>query len=301
MSQSTAKLYYEEVAKGNREDLSDIITNISPTDTPFYSGFGKVKAKSVTHDWLTDSLASAAENKHIEGADYSFSKPGARTRLSNYTQIFVTDVEVSDTQRAVDTAGIEDEFAYQMAKAMKEHARDIEYMLVNGTGNSGASGTARELKGVLTWISTNVETGTGTGTEYLTETMFNNLLQSVWEDGGLQSGGTVYANGYQKRKISGFTGGATKNVDSEDKSLTNAVDVYDSDFGRMVVKRHRYMTSTVVAVLDNDFWKVATLRPTQKIDIAKVGSATRAVIETELTLESREEKSSGKITGLKTS
>ena len=301
MSQSTAKLYYEEVAKGNREDLSDIITNITPTETPFYSTFGKVKAKSVTHDWLTDSLANAAENKHIEGADYSFAKPGVRTRLSNYTQIFVTDVEVSDTQRAVDTAGMEDEFAYQMAKSMKEHARDIEYMLVNGTGNSGASGTARELKGVLAWITTNVETGTGTGNEYLTETMFNNLLQSVWEDGGLQSGGTVYANGYQKRKISSFTGGSTKNVNSDDKSLTNAVDVYDSDFGRMVVKRHRYMTSSVVGVLDNDFWKVATLRPTQKIDIAKVGSATRAVIETELTLESREEKSSGKITGLKTS
>lgn len=299
MAQSTSKLFYDERAIGNKEDLSEEITMITPTDTPFLSRFGKVKAKSVVHDWLTDTLADAAESKHIEGADYSFSKPASRTRLSNYTQIVVTPVEVSDTQRSVDTAGIEDEFAYQLNKKMKEHARNIEYSLVNGTGNSGASGAAREVKGVLSWITANVGTGTGTGAEYLTETMFNNLLQEIWEQGGEPD--EAYANGFQKRKISDFTGGATKNVDAEDKRLTRGVDIYESDFGVIKIIPHRYMTSTVVAVLQSNLWKYAALRPTKKVDVAKVGSGTRAVVETEFTLEARNEAGSGKITGLKTS
>lgn len=297
MAQSTAKLTYDAI--GNREDLMDTITNISPVDTPFLSRFGKVKAKATNHEWLTDSLATAAENKAIEGGDYSFSKPASRTRLGNYTQIHVTPVEVSDTQRSVDSAGLEDEFAYQMLKKMKEHARDIEYGLVNGTGNAGTSGAAREMKGVLAWLATNVATGTGTGSEDLTEDMFNGLLQDIWTQGGMPD--YAYANGFQKRAISGFTGGNTRNVNADEKEVIRGVDVYDSDFGRIKIIPHRFMTASVVAVLQNDLWKVATLRPTQKVEVAKVGSATRAVVETEVTLESRQEAGSGKITGLKTS
>lgn len=297
MAQSTAKLTYDAI--GNREDLADVIFNISPTETPFLSRFGKVKAQATYHEWLTDSLATAAENKNIEGGDYSFTKPASRTRLGNYTQIHVTPVEVSDTQRSVDSAGLEDEFAYQMAKKMKEHARDIEYSLVNGTGNSGTSGAGREMKGVLAWLTTNVETGTGTGNESLTEAMFNDLLQAIWTQGGMPD--YAYANGYQKRQISSFTGGNTRNVGASEKEVIAGVDIYDSDFGRIKVIPHRFMTASVVAVLQNDLWKVASLRPTKKVDVAKVGSATRAVIETELTLEAREEAGSGKATQLATS
>jgi len=124
MSQSTAMLTYNAV--GNREDLIDVITNISPEDTPMFSSFGKTKARDTYHEWLEDSLATATSNTNIESADYSFSARDPRTREGNYTQIFVTPVEVSDTQRAVNAAGIKDEYAYQMAKALKEHARDIE-------------------------------------------------------------------------------------------------------------------------------------------------------------------------------
>lgn len=270
--------------------------NISPVDTPFYSRFGKVKANATTHEWLTDSLASYADSAAIEGADYSFSKVASRTRLQNWTQTVVTAVEVSDTQRSVDTAGIEDEFAYQMAKKMKEHARTMEAALVSGTGNSGASGTARTLKGVLAWLTTTVTTGTGTGTETLTEAMFNSTLQSVWSNGGMPD--TAYANGYQKRMISSFTAGNTRNIGSSEKEVVVGVDVYDSDFGRIKIVPHRALPVSVVAILQNDLFKVATLRATKKTDVAKIGSATRAVIETEFTLVSHNEAGSGQITGL---
>jgi len=294
MAQSTAKLTYDAV--GNREDLTDIITNISPVETPFFSRFGKTKASGVYHEWQTDALANAADNANIEGADYTFSKPASRTRTGGYVQYFRTAVEVSDLQRMVDTAGLEDEFAYQMAKKMKEHARDIELALVTGTGNSGASGTARRLKGVLAWISTTNTTGTGTGTQALSEAMFNDTLEDIWDQGGIPD--FAYANGSQKRKISDFTGGTTKNLNAEEKVIYQGVDVYDSDFGRIKIVPHRHMTSSVVAILQNDLWKVATVSGTRKTDVAKIGASTRAVIETYLTLESRNEKGSGKITQL---
>lgn len=298
MSQSTAETTYQAI--GNREDLLDVVINISPMDTLFLNKFGKTKATGRYHEHVVDSLATAADNAAIEGADYSFARGAARTRIGNYTQIFVTTAEVSDSQREVETAGIKDEMSYQLAKKMKEHARDIEIALVTGTGNSGATGTARRLKGVLAWMTTNVVTGTGTGSEALTEAMFNELLQSIWDDGGMP--GDAYANGYQKRQISTFTGSTTKftNVTSQ-KEIINGVDVYDSDFGRIKIHPHRYMTTSVVAVLQNDLWKVAVLRPTKKVDVAKIGSATRAAIETELTLESRQEAGSGQITQLSTS
>ncbi len=297
MTNATAKLTYDAV--GNREDLSDVLTNISPTETPMLSRFGKVKAKNTYHEWLTDSLATATANAAIEGYDYSFSKVSSRTRTGAYTQIFQTPVEVSDSQRAVDTAALEDEFAYQMAKKMKEHARDIEYALINGTGNSGASGTARTLKGVLAWITTNVETGTGTGSEALTATMLDDALQSAWDQGGTPD--TAYANGWQKRKISGLTTSNTRNINADMKEVVIGIDVYESDFGRIKIVPDRFMTTTVVALLQNDLWKIAEFRPTKKVDVAKIGSATRAVIESELTLESRNEAGSAQITGLSTS
>ena len=298
MSQSTAETTYQAI--GNKEDLLDVVINISPMDTLFLNKFGKTKASGRYHEHVVDSLATAADNAAIEGADYSFARGAARSRIGNYTQIFITTAEVSDSQREVETAGIKDEMSYQLAKKMKEHARDIEIALVTGTGNSGATGAARRLKGVLSWMTTNNVTGTGTGSEALTETMFNELLQSIWDDGGMP--GDAYANGYQKRQISNFTGSTTKftNVTSQ-KEVISGVDVYDSDFGRIKIHPHRYMTTNVVAVLQNDLWKVAVLRPTKKVDVAKIGSATRAAIETELTLESRQEAGSGQITQLSTS
>ena len=296
MAYQSAKLTYHEAGKGNRETLMDVLVNISPTETPMFSTFGKVKAEGTTHQTLTDTLANAAVNAHIEGGDYSFTTPAARSRVSNYTQIFVTGVEVSDTQRVVSKAAVEDEFIYQMTKKMKEHARDIEKALVEGTGNAGTSATARELKGVLAWITTTNITGTGTGLEPLTESMFNDCLQAIWDQGG--SPDTAWVNGSQKRKISAFTDSATKFVDADAKKLTATVGVYDSDFGRIKIVLDRFMPPSVVAITQTDLWKVAVLRPTRKVDVAKIASSTRAVIETELTLEARNEAGSGKITEL---
>jgi len=298
MAQTSALKTYEAI--GNREDLTDIVSVITRHETPLYSSLQKVSAKSVLHEWQTDTLSTGSSNAAIEGADFSFSIPDVRTRLTNYSQIFTKSLEVSETQRAVSVAGLDDEFAYQMEKRMKEIATDIEEQLITGTGNSGASGTARELKGILSWITTNVETGTGTGSEALTEDMYNDLLQTIWSAGGRPD--YTYVNGFQKRKISSFATSNQRYLEvSEDAKLINKVAIYESDFGMQRIELDPFMTTSVVAALQRDLWAVAQLRPLKVVDVATVGDAKRGALVAELTLESRNEAGSGQITGLSTS
>jgi hypothetical protein len=288
---------YEAV--GLREDLTDVITNISPTDTPMLSRFGRTPVMARYHEWQTDSLASAAANTVVEGNDPDAPALTPTVRTGNYTQIARKVWRVTDTMEAVDKAGRNSEYSYQMAKKMKELARDIEYALVNGTGNSGASGTAREVKGVLSFIATNVETGTGTGSEALTESMYNDLLQTIYDAGGNPD--VTYANGWQKRKISAFSTPSTRNINAGDKKLVASVDVYESDFGLQTIILDRYMTTSVVAALEEDKWKVGFLRPVAHKRLPDNGGGPKGMVETEFTLESRNEAASGKITGLSTS
>lgn len=277
----------------------DVVTNISPTDTPMFSSFRQVPAHGRYVEWTTDTLADAAANKQIEGLDYTFSRVGVKTRTGGYTQIFHKLIEISGTQEVVDKTGQESEMAYQTQKKLKEMARDVEYALINETGNSGASGTARALTGVLKWISTTITTGSGTGTQALTETLYNDTLQSIYAQGGNPD--TTYANSFQKRQISAFTGGSTKNVNAGDKKLIASVDVYESDFGLQTIKLDRYMTTSIIALLQNDMWEIAVLRPIKVQDVAKIGDAERKAIVGELTLVSRNEAASGQITELTTS
>lgn len=286
-------------AAGLREDLIDLITNISPTETPMLTRFGKVRASGKYHEWQTDALAAAAKNAVVEGADATAPSLTATSRTGNYCQISREVWAVTDTMEAVKKAGRGSEYAYQMAKKMKELARDMEYDIVNGTGNSGASGTARELKGVLSWITTTNTTGTGTGSEALTESMYNDTLQAIYEQGGNPD--VTYANGFNKRKISAFSTPSTRNINVEDKRLIATVDVYESDFGLQQIILDRYMAADTVVPMEEDKFKVAFLRPVKYKELPDNGGGPKGQWEVEYTIESLNEKASGKITQLSTS
>lgn len=298
MAQATAFKTYDAV--GDREDLTNVVATITLHQTPLFSGLEKVKAKGTYHEWQKDTLATGGDNAQIEGSDFTFALASARTRVGNYTQIFEKTAEVSSTQRAVDVAGVDDELAYQVEKRMKEIATDVEKTLITGTGNSGASGTARRLKGFLSFITTNVETGTGTAAHYLSETLYNNLLQTIWSAGGVPD--TTYANGFQKRQISSFSTPNTRFVSMNDsETLKNTVSAYDSDFGRQTIYLEPFMDTDKTLVIQKDMWKIAVLDPIHKEDVARIGKATRVAMFGELTLEARNEASSGKDTNLLTS
>jgi hypothetical protein len=126
---------------GIREDLEDVIYSISPTETPFMTNIAKGTADQVKHEWQKDSLAAAALNSQVEGDDVgTFDSRAATTRVQNYCQISRKTVVVSGTNSAVNSAGRNDELAYQLAKMGKELKRDMEKVLTNNQAASAGTG-----------------------------------------------------------------------------------------------------------------------------------------------------------------
>lgn len=271
------------IGKFNREDLSDLIVNISPTETPFISNIGRTTANAVLHEWMNDSLASATSNAQIEGDETSFATASSGTRLNNYTQILSKSVIVSGTQDAVRKAGKGTEIAYQVAKLTKEIARDLEYAALQNTQSTAGDGTtARTFKGVAGWVTSNV-TDLGTGTVTITQANVNVAAQAAWTDGGKPD--MIICGGFIKRQISSWTTGVVKNLDARDKRLVFAVDVYETDFGVMKVMPDHFADTADTWLIQTDLWKLAYLRPLKVEDRAKTGDATKKWLGCEVTLQ----------------
>jgi hypothetical protein len=286
-------------AVGNREGLLDVLTVIAPTETWLLSNLGKEKVDFTYAEWMTQALPAAATNAAIEGAAWSAGTITARVRTGAYCQILRKCYTISRTQEQVAKAAVASEMAEQKKLALKNLAEDIEYELLNATGNSGASGTARALKGIRAWISTNNTTGTGTGLEALTESMFNDVLQAVKAQGGSPT--DVLVGAAQKRVISAFVGKSTyaTTIPAMEKTVVNVVDVYYGDFGKQRIHYHSLATASEVLALQTDMWKIGVLQDmTVKEVLQGACDGTSFGIVTELTLMSLNEAYSGKITQL---
>ena len=298
--------YTSSSAKGLREDLTDFIWNISPTQTPFISNIGKAKASGTYHEWQTDSLAPVAVNTQIEGDNIStFTAAAPTSRLGNFTQISYKTLSISGTLDAVNKAGRKSETAYQLTKRGKELKRDMEFNLLLNTAKS--NGSPRVAAGAEAWYHTNTNLGTGatagsgdgvtarvTGTQRaLTEAMFKSVLQGIY-NASAECPDIVLANAEQKQVISGFNGGRTVFIDNtKNKTLNATFDVYESDFGSMKIIPTPTFYTNGVHLLNTDYWAVAELRPFQTITLAQTGDAQNRLLLSEYTLESRNEASSG--------
>ncbi|MBD8663129.1 DUF5309 family protein [Rhizobium sp. CFBP 8752] len=295
-----------------REDLGDIISMISPEETPFTSAIGKSKATQKTHEWLRDELAAVnKDNAAAEGADAADSTLITPTRLSNQTQIFTKTVAVSNTFEATNTAGGKSEIAKQIMKAGKELKRDQEAAFLSA--NPSVATGARKLGGAEAWIKTNALHGTGGATagfsngvvgavtagtaRAFTEAMLITSLQNAYIAGGNVT--TIMASPLIKAKIGAFTGGSVKQAIADGKKTLNVgVDIYNGDFGRQDVVASRFMSTSTVIAFDEDLWKVAVLRGVTKNELAKTGDATKYQLVTEVTLESLNESGNAKIADL---
>ena len=293
-------VYQTYDAKTNHEDLTDVLTKIGDMTTPVYSKLRKVAAKNTIHEWSTYEHDTAADNAQVEGATFQYGTLTAPSRLTNYTQIFSKTFQVSNTQQAVDPAGMEDEYAFRVQVALEAIGRDIEKALVNGTGASGASGasgTARKLKGILAFITTNVSTGygsTGSGRN-ISEGELNKLIQDCYSNGGRPD--WLLGSYTQVNKLAQLMS-ADRTYNDGNKEFTSAMLVYSSPFGRLVVEGDSQIASDTLTVLQKDMWAVAQLRPVKKIDTPETADAKNGVLIGELTLEARAEKMNGKATGL---
>jgi hypothetical protein len=320
---STGVLNSFNVGTGNREDLLDIITNISPMDTLFLSGFEKVPANNIIHEWLVDILAGFGDpdvgNADVqavpEGSDADFTTLVPRKRLCNLTHIIRRTFDVSDTQRDINTAGIRDEYVYQLRKASMELARFIEFALVHsirqfqtaqGNNPPAAGGVLpRKMDGFYAYASaadptcattlglSSDEMGTVTTVagvspvNCIDECTLNEHLQAMWEKGAMTD--TIWANAVQKRSISNLTLNPNSqvryNIQVADRTVINTVDYYQSDFGTQRVYLHRYQNNARLATAEANKIRIAVLRPVLAVELAKLGSSTKGMVEWEGTLE----------------
>ena len=302
-------------AVGNREDLSNIIYDISPTSTPFLSGISHGAATATNHEWQTDSIGTAANNAQIEGNDSTATAAIASVRLGNNTQISTKVPMVTRTQREVDSAGRGDELDYQIMKSAKLMKNDMETaLLANKIKVTGSASVARELAGIESWLSSNTNLGaTGTAGSLGTtarvagtprafaESQLKAVLASCWDNGGDPD--TIMVGSTIKQAMSGIVNGgsagaAQRVVDGNAATVHTAIDIYVSDFGSLAVVPNRFQVQDSMLVLQMDMFAMASITDFTETPLAKVGDSDKVLLVSEYTLESRNEAASGIVADL---
>jgi len=309
-----------------REDLSDIIYNISPMDTPFMSGAGKGSCSNTLFEWQKDELAAAAANQKLEGDDPASLAVVEPTKLTNYTQISEKAVQTSGTAEAVDWAGRKSSQAYQLAKRAKEIKRDMELMLTGeDVKTAGGAGAARKTAALMSWLGdatagdSNIIDGptdaavanAGDGTAVkapsgadavLTMSMLNNCVQQVWEAGGNPD--IIMCDAALKVKMTALAGSVVADlVTNHDKATpahaVNSVDVIVTDFGTFKIVPSRLCLPNQLYVLDFDFWSIDYLRPFATETLAKTGDSVKQMMVAEYGLRGKNGQANGAVIGIK--
>lgn len=296
-------------ATANREQLSNVIYNIDPFDTPIMNGIGRRNVSGRIFDWQTENLPAVnTSNAKEEGFELSRSAATATVRVSNTTQISSRDATVAGSQEASDAAGKRSEMAHQLALNSKALKRDMESILSQNQARAAGndSGTARKTRAIEHWITTNKSYGSGganpasetanvtDGTlRTLTETMFNDVIESAYTNGAEPKLAVVYPS--LKRKISSFTGRSGTQIPVSKAEVVNSVDLYRSDFGDIKIIPSRWVRNRTVLLLDPEYCALAYFRNFQTVDIAKIGDADTKMLVVEWGVEMRNEAAHAKI------
>lgn len=291
-------------AKGIRESLSDVISNIAPTEVPLLSNAGSESVKNTFFEYQIDTLNSVdLNNSFVEGDDVSaFDSASPTTRVGNYVQIFRKAIVSADTLESVDKAGRKSEMSYQVAKRAKELRRDMESIFCSNQGAAaGTTSTPRKSASLLAYIKTNTNMGaTGANPTYtniptatrtdgtqraFTEAILKDVVQQMWKNGAECD--MLMVGPVNKQRVSTFTGISAQRTETGKKAATiiGAADVYLSDFGSLSIVPSRFMRERDALFLDSNFVSIATLRPYQVKDLAKTGDAEKKLLIAEMGLK----------------
>ena len=299
-------------ATADREDLSNIIYNISPMQTPFMSSIGTRNVKNVVFDWQTESLPTPSGAGQLEGFELSRASSTATSRVSNVCQISYRDATVTGSQEASDAAGKRSEMAHQLAIMAKALKRDMEEALCQkGAKTTGNATTARVTGGFESWITSNDSRGTSgastgggaaptDGTQRaLTETLLKDVLELMFSNGAEPNMAIV--GPHNKQVISGFTGRSQARQFVDANPVEASVAIYSSDFGELKIVPSNRSRERTVLLVDPEFAKVSYLRNFETIDIATIGDAETKMIVAEYGLEVSNEAAHGVVADLSTS
>jgi hypothetical protein len=266
---------------GEREDLEDTIYRVAQEDRPITSMIGKVKVKSVLHDWQIDTLASRdPDNAAYEGDDIStYDTNSQPTRVGVFCQIFENNGSISGTADSLNLAGRETELQRQKTKKGIELLNDMESRLAANKASVAETpaSVTRKTAGLLAWIATNdslgatgtsggwssggVVTAAGNGTQRtLTEALLKGVLVTGFTNGARYK--AVFMSGTHKQIASGFTGIADIRIaakESEQATIVAGADRYQSDFGPLDFIPHPDLTRDVLGI-DPEGFAIGTLR-----------------------------------------
>ena len=285
---------YDQV--GIKEDISDIISNISPTKTPFQSSIGNEGVKNTTHKWQEDDLRAVATNAQVEGFTAVSTAREATAYVDNVTQILQETFNVSGTSDSVSTYGRAKESAYQASKASAALKRDLEHAFV-GTAQTkvaGDSATARVMAGFQAMVHADLYTFTGGTSTLPTETNLLATLQELYEEGSDPT--TIMVTPANGRTVMAWAAASGRERDLGDsKKIVNAVEVYVSPYGSQKVVINRFLKSKDTLIFDPEMWKKLTLRPWFRETLAKTGDNTTMMIVGEFSLKHKNQRASAVI------
>lgn len=290
---------YQDAAR--REDLLDVIGDVSPDETPLMTLFGTSTSKGTLHEWLKYNVSRPSSvSSDVEGADTTFSDLTQPSRENNVTHIIKQPIQVSRTERRVNVAGMGDPYAFQKADALRQLKMKMEYAILNSTRASGSSGVARRMTGLDAFI-TSVVTARNSGTSF-SEQELNDMTADAYNTVRADKVFDMLLSTVKiKQAIAGFSGNSTRYMDAKEKRLTKDILVYDSAVGSHRIMHHRDVRdvagSTTVYGIREELHKVAYLDKPMFEELGKVGDADRAHWVTEFTLEVIEEKADLKRTG----
>ena len=300
-------------AQANREDLSDIIYNIDPFDTPMMTAAGRRNVSNIVFDWQTETLPNVSVDGELEGFELTRSASTPTVRVSDVCQINARDATVSGTQDAANPAGKRKELAHQIAlvgKALKRDCESVLFGTVAQVKELGDATTARMTTGLINWLATNSVDGVGgadpvqsagtavtDGTQVIfTEAMLNDCIQLCYESGAEPS--LLFVGPYNKRIVSTFVGRANSRQMIAAKKVVNSVTMYASDFGDLKVLPTRWIRPRDAFLMDPRYFKVAYYRNFQRSALGRIGDATTELILTEYGLQVDNEAAHGVIRDL---
>lgn len=276
------------------EDVTDIIYQITPEDTPFYNSIGDTQATAITHEWQVRDLSTRNANANYEGFTFTFTTAMTTpTRVTNVTQIMNKDVRVSETEIAVNHYAIGNLFADQMQIRMVEFKTDHEHALLQGTLVTGLTTAARSFQGFIAAIGSNASSYTNsTGLGTMTETVFNDAIQMAWDLGGEPQ--DCFVGGKAKRHISSFTANLTRFIPADQQRQVNTISLYESDFFPVRVHLSRDIKAQEIdstytgyqfVFADLTMLKKAWLRRPTSMRVPVTADSADGIIKSESTLE----------------
>jgi len=289
-------IYQSYQVVGAAEDVSDVLSMISPTATPFQSLVKSEKIHARTFEWLEDSLRASAQTALVEGADASAITISPAVSRSNTTQIIGEAFQVSATSDAIKTYGAAKQTALQLSKTLKALKNDVEkcFVGVDQAAVAGSASVARKMASVSSQISTTLDAGAN-ATDALTEAKLLTLSETCYNNGSEPS--VLMVKPADASIIAGFATATGRQRDI-DRTITNTIDVLVTPFNEVKVVINRSNLSTHAFLIDPSTFKQAVLRPFTRTLLAKQGDSDKHFVVGEVSVKHSNFGDSGMIIGL---